>query len=69
MIDGRNFIDQLVKSDLKTYDNIRKIITGQGIVALFHRNLKECHTKILKIHLHQTKILLQNGLIVINYRK
>ena len=30
MIDGRNFFDQLIKSDLKTYDNIRKTVTGQG---------------------------------------
>ena len=30
MIDGRNFFDQLIKNDLKTYDNIRKIATGQG---------------------------------------
>ena len=30
MIDGRKFFDQPIKSDLKTYDNIRKIATGQG---------------------------------------
>ena len=30
MIDGINFFDQPIKSDLKTYDNIRKIATGQG---------------------------------------
>ena len=30
MIDGRNFFDQTVKSNLKTYDNIRKITAGQG---------------------------------------
>ena len=30
MIDGRNLLDQLIKNDLKTYDNIRKIATGQG---------------------------------------
>ena len=30
MVDGRNFFDQLIKNDLKTYDNIRKIATGQG---------------------------------------
>ena len=29
MIDGRNFFDQVVKNDLRTYDNIRKIGTGQ----------------------------------------
>ena len=30
MIDGKNFFDQPVKNDLITYDNIRKIATGQG---------------------------------------
>ena len=30
MIDGKNFFDQPINSDLKTYENIRKINTGQG---------------------------------------
>ena len=30
MIDGRKFFDQPVKSNFITYDNIRKITTGQG---------------------------------------
>ena len=30
MIDGKNFFDQPVKNNLRTYDNIRKIGTGQG---------------------------------------
>ena len=30
MIDGKNFFDQSVNSDLKTYKNIRRIATGQG---------------------------------------
>ena len=29
MIDGRNFFDEPIKNDLKTYDNIIKIPTGQ----------------------------------------
>ena len=29
MIDGRNFFDQATKNDLRTYDNIHKIATGQ----------------------------------------
>ena len=29
MIDGRNFFDQTVKNNLRTYDNIRKIAAGQ----------------------------------------
>ena len=30
MIDRQNVFDQPVKSDLRTYDNIWKIATGQG---------------------------------------
>ena len=30
MIDGKNFFDQAVKNDKVTYENIRKIATGQG---------------------------------------
>ena len=30
VIDGRNFFDQPIKNDLKTYDNITKIAMGQG---------------------------------------
>ena len=32
MIDGKNFFDQPVKNDKVTYENIRKISTGQGDV-------------------------------------
>ena len=30
MIGGKNFFDQPKKSNIKTYDNIQKIRTGQG---------------------------------------
>ena len=30
MIDGKNFFDQPVKSDMRTSDNIRIIAIGQG---------------------------------------
>ena len=30
IIDGWNFFAQLIKNDLKTYDSITKISTGQG---------------------------------------
>ena len=30
MIDGKNFFDQPINSNLKTYESIRKIATGQG---------------------------------------
>ena len=30
MINGRNFLDQPVKNNLRTYENFQKITTGQG---------------------------------------
>ena len=30
MIDGKYFFDQPVKNNVKTYDNIRKVLSGQG---------------------------------------
>ena len=30
MIDGKNVFDQPINSNIKTYENIRKIATGQG---------------------------------------
>ena len=30
MIDGKNFFNQPINNDFKTYENIRKIATGQG---------------------------------------
>ena len=30
MVDVKNFFDWPIKSDMRTYDNIRKIATGQG---------------------------------------
>ena len=37
MIDGHNFFDQPVKTDLRTYENIRKIATdwGDGYTTCF----------------------------------
>ena len=32
MIDGQNAFDESVKNELRTYDNIREIATGQGDV-------------------------------------
>ena len=31
LIDGRNFYDQLVNNQIKKYDEIRKIVAGQGV--------------------------------------
>ena len=30
MIDGKNFFEQPINNDVKTYENIRKITTSQG---------------------------------------
>ena len=30
MIDGKNFFNQLINSNLKSYENIRRIATGRG---------------------------------------
>ena len=30
MTNGQSFVDKPIKNDLRTYDNIRKIATGQG---------------------------------------
>ena len=30
MIDGQKSFDQLVKNDLRTYENVQKIVIGQG---------------------------------------
>ena len=30
MIDGKNFFDRPISSELKTYENVRKIATGKG---------------------------------------
>ena len=30
MIDGKNVFDQPINSELKTYENIRRIATGHG---------------------------------------
>ena len=40
MIDGRNFFDQPVKTDLRTYDIIQNIVTGQGDYPYFTKNWK-----------------------------
>ena len=30
MINGKKFFDRPINSDLKTYENVRRIATGQG---------------------------------------
>ena len=61
LIDGRNFSDQPIKNDLKTYDNIKKIATGQGDdyttgCLLDYRYFKKCY-KLIAIDLSKQQKL------------
>ena len=40
LIDGRNFYDQPISDQIKTYDEIRKITTGKGDVYYISNTLK-----------------------------
>ena len=55
MIYGKNFFDQPVKSDERTYDNIQKIATGQGddytTACLLNYNYFKDHYKMTAIDL------------------
>ena len=57
MIDGKNFFDQPVKSDMRTYENIRKIATGQGddysTCCLLDYNYFDNYYKIIAITLRK----------------
>ena len=55
MIDGRNFLEHPVKNNLITYDNIRKIATGQRddytTGCLLDYNYFNNHYKMIAIYL------------------
>ena len=61
MIDGRNFFDQPVKNDKVTYDNIRKIATGQGddytTGCLLHYIYFKKYYKMIAINLSKQQAL------------
>ena len=61
MIDGKNVFDQLVKNNIWTYDNIRKISTGQGddytTGCLLDYNYFKKHYKIIAIDLSKQQEL------------
>ena len=61
MINGRNVFDKPIKNDLKTYDNIRKIATGQGDddttgCLLDYPYFKKC-CRLIAIDLHKQQKL------------
>ena len=61
MTDGRNFFDQPINSDLKTYENIRKIATGQGddytTGCLLDYSYFKNHCKMIAIDLSKQQAL------------
>ena len=61
MIDGQNLFDQLVKNDLRAYDNIQKIATGQGddytTYCLSDYNYFNRNYKIIAIDLRKQQAL------------
>ena len=61
MIDAKNFFDQLVKNDERTYDNIQKITNGQGddytvSCLLYYPHLKK-HNEMISKYLDKQKEL------------
>ena len=61
MFDGQNFFDQPVKNNIKTYDNIPIIATGQGhdytTVCLLDYNYCNEYYKIVAIGLSKQQAL------------
>ena len=61
MIDGKNFLDQPMKSDITTYDNILKIATGQGddytTGCLLDYNYVNNYYKMIEIDLSRQEAL------------
>ena len=61
MTDGRNFFNQPAKSNLITYDNIRKMATGQGDdytnVCLLDYNYFNNYFKMIAIDLSKQQAL------------
>ena len=68
MIKGQNFFDQPVKNDLRTYDNIRKIASVQGVDyttgCLLDYNYFKTSYKMIAIDLSKKGLLIQK-----QYRK
>ena len=61
IIDGENFFDQPVKGDMRKYDSVRKIATGQGddytTGCLLDYNYFNKHYKMIAIDLSKQKAL------------
>ena len=62
MSDGKNLFDQSINSELKAYENIRKVATGQGDdyttgCLLDYSYFKENY-KVIAINLSKKKLLM-----------
>ena len=61
MIDRQNFFDQPIKNNSRTYDNIRKIATGQGddytTVFLLDYNYFNIYYKMIAIDLSKQQAI------------
>ena len=61
MIDGKNFFDQPINSNFKTYENIRNIATGQGddytTSCLLDYSYFKDHYRMIAIDLSKQQVL------------
>ena len=61
IINGKNFYDQPINSDIKRYEEIRKLTTGQGEYhttgCLLDYNYIKNHYRLIKVHLSRQKEL------------
>ena len=61
MIDGEKFLDQPIRNDMKTFDNIRKIKIGQGddgtTGCLLDYNYFKKHFKMIATDLSEQQVL------------
>ena len=61
MIDGKNFFNQPVKNDKVTYENIRKVATGQGddytTSCLLDYTYFENYYKMIAVDLSKQQVL------------
>ena len=76
MINGKNFFDQPVNNNLRTYDSIRKSSTGQGddytTAFLLDYNYCSNYYKMRAIDLSKQQTLIQsyyNNEIILKYFK
>lgn len=69
MIDGRNFYGQSVKNDMRTFDNIRKNATGQGLSTgcLFDYPYFKSSLKSVAIHLSKKQALNADSKMIQKY--